>query len=126
MLAQAGRELVALDRFRLWCLDVEGETVSAQLFVAAGGLLAYWLGGFDERLAAERPGLVTLVVAVGDALARGEERVDLGPGGEAYKYRLADSEERLELVSLVPPGPLEPWVRGRLAARRAGRRLLRR
>jgi CelD/BcsL family acetyltransferase involved in cellulose biosynthesis len=126
MLAQAGPELLALDRLRLWCLDVEGEVVSAQLFLAAGGQLAYWLGGFDERMARERPGLVTLVVAIGDALARGDERLDLGPGGQDYKYRLADSQELLEFVSLVPPGPLEPLVRSRLAVRRLGRRLLRR
>jgi CelD/BcsL family acetyltransferase involved in cellulose biosynthesis len=126
MLAQAGRELAPLDRFRLWCLDVDGRTVSAQLLVAAGGELAYWLGGFDESFAAQRPGLVTLAVAIDDALVRGEERLDLGPGGQDYKYRLADGEEVLEHVTIVPPGPLAPLVRGELAARRAARVLLRR
>jgi CelD/BcsL family acetyltransferase involved in cellulose biosynthesis len=126
MLAVAGRELIPQGRFRLWCLDVAGETVSAHLFVAAGDELAYWLGGFDERFAKEHPGLITLVVAIGDALAREDARVDLGPGGQDYKYRLADSEERLELVSLIPPGPFEAVVRGELSGRRAARFLLRR
>jgi CelD/BcsL family acetyltransferase involved in cellulose biosynthesis len=126
MLVQAGQELAHLGRFRLWCLDVAGETVSAHLFISAGDEVAYWLGGFDERFAKEHPGVITLVVAIEDALARGERRVDLGSGGQHYKYRLANSEETLQLASLVPPGPLEPVARGELAARRMARALLRR
>ena len=126
MLVRAGRELIPEGRFRLWCLDSGGETVSAHLFVSAGGEVAYWLGGFDERFAKEHPGLVTLVVAIGDALERGDRRMDLGPGAADYKDRLSDSKETLEVVTLVPHGLREPIARGELAGRRAARLLLRR
>ena len=118
MLEQAGGELLPAGRFRLWCLDADGEIVSAQAFVAAGGEVSYWLGGFDERWAGQRPGLTTLVVAVEDALSRGESRLDLGPGGQDYKFRLADSDEVLERIHVVPPGALAPPLRALLTARR--------
>ncbi len=44
---------------------------------------------------------------------RGDQRVDLGPGAQDYKYRLADSEDLLEWVTLVPPG--RRYVLGRAA-----------
>lgn len=123
MLEAVARELLPSGRFRLWCLDVEGETVSVHAFLAAGGELSYWLGGFDERYASQKPGLITLVVALGDALSREEDRMDLGPGGQDYKYRLADSEEQLERVDLVLPGSSATLVRARLLAKAALRRL---
>jgi CelD/BcsL family acetyltransferase involved in cellulose biosynthesis len=126
MLLDVARELLPLERYRLWCLDLEGETISAHLFVAAGDEIAYWLGGFDDRFARDRPGLITLVAAIEDALERGERRVDLGPGAQDYKYRLANSEETHEFVTLVPPGIRQPLARGELAGRRIARTLLRR
>ena len=126
MLSDAGRELLPLGRFCLWSLEVDGTTISSQLFVAAGGELAYWLGGFDESWASHRPALQTLVVAIEDALGRGYERADLGPGGQDYKYRLADEEESLEFLDVVPPGPAYPLVRLELAGRRAARGVRRR
>jgi CelD/BcsL family acetyltransferase involved in cellulose biosynthesis len=126
MLLEVARELLPLERYRLWCLDLDGETISAHLFIAAGDEIAYWLGGFDDRFAKDRPGLITLVAAIEDALARGERRVDLGPGAQDYKYRLANSEEIHQFVTLVPPGIREPLARGELAGRRIARTLLRR
>jgi CelD/BcsL family acetyltransferase involved in cellulose biosynthesis len=126
MLEAAGKELLPSGRFRLWCLDRDDETISVQAFVGAGRELSYWLGGFDDRHAAQRPGLLTLVVALGDALARGEDRLDLGPGGQDYKYRLADCEEQLERVDLILPGASAPLVRTRLRASRAARTVFRR
>ena len=118
MLEQAGGELLPAGRFRLWCLDADGETVGAHAFVAAGEEVSYWLGGFDERWAAQRPGLTTLVVAVEDALGRGAARLDLGPGEGDYKSRLADRDETLEHIQVVSPGPLAPLLAGLLTARR--------
>ncbi len=105
MLESAGRELIGSGRFRLESIDVDGATISSQLFVAAGGELTYWLGGFDERYAKHRPALVALVEAVEGAIRRGAARLDLGPGAQDYKYRFADAEEQLVWVTLVPPGP---------------------
>lgn len=92
--------------------------MNAHLFVAAGSVVSYWLGGFDERVAAQRPGLVTILAAVEQAYALGNQRLCLGPGDQEYKYRFAVGEERLEWVSLVPAGRGSLRVRQRIAATR--------
>jgi CelD/BcsL family acetyltransferase involved in cellulose biosynthesis len=100
MLRLAGRELHPM-RYRLLSIDVDGLSISAHLFVRAGGTLAYWLGGFDDRWAACWPSMQVLVAAVADGIEHGDERFELGPGGQDYKYRLADSEETLEWLTLA-------------------------
>ncbi len=102
-LIQIGRELLPTGRFRLATIEVEGEAISSHLFLAAGREASYWLGGFDGRWAAQRPSMVALVEAVEDGMARGEDNLDLGPAAQDYKYRLADSEDRLHTVTLAPP-----------------------
>jgi CelD/BcsL family acetyltransferase involved in cellulose biosynthesis len=104
LLRRAGRELIPAGRFRLWSLDVDGATVSSHLFVAADGGQAYWLGGFDDAWAAQHPSIQVLVHAVGDGIGRGESWLELGPGGQPYKYRLADSEDVVESVTFTPAG----------------------
>ncbi|MGI8846114.1 MAG: GNAT family N-acetyltransferase, partial [Thermoleophilaceae bacterium] len=59
MLLDAGRELLAAGRLRLHSIEVDGQTISSHLFVAAGGEIAYWNGGFDDRFAAEQPSMQT-------------------------------------------------------------------
>ena len=106
MVRDAVHELEPSGRARLWCIDAEGETISAQLFVAAGDELVYWLGGFDDAWASERPALQTLIAAIEDGFARGERRADLGAGGQDYKYRLADGEDTLEFATIAQRDPL--------------------
>lgn len=115
MLIDAARALGPLGRFRAVTIEIGGEIVSVQLFVAAGGEVSYWNGGFDERLDRFKPAQQTLLFAIEDALARGERRVDLGPGAQDYKLRLADAEHRVETVTLVPRGATYPLDRARLA-----------
>jgi CelD/BcsL family acetyltransferase involved in cellulose biosynthesis len=91
-------------RFRVWVLEVDATPISCQVLVAAGGELAYWLGGFDETWAQQQPSLQTLVAAAEHAWAVGDRRLDLGAGGQSYKYRLADGEDTLEWRVLVPRG----------------------
>lgn len=122
MLREAGTQL-SHDRFRLWLIDLDGEIVNAHLFVAAGGAVSYWLGGFDERIAAQRPALITILAAIEQAFASGDRRIDLGAGGQDYKYRFAADEDRLEWVSVVPPGRGSLRVRRKIAAARLRRGL---
>ena len=104
MLRTAATTMIAEGRMRLWSLDVDGATISSHLFVVAGHTSSYWLGGFDEAWSKKQPGLVVLVAAVRDAVAAGDLRIDLGAGGQSYKYRLADGEEPLRWDLLVPGG----------------------
>jgi CelD/BcsL family acetyltransferase involved in cellulose biosynthesis len=107
MLDEAGRTLVPRGRMRLLCVTVAGETISAHLFVTAGGEVAYWMGGFDEAWAKWHPSLVTIVQAIDDGITREEDRVDFGPGEQPYKYRFADGQdELLGWTLIIPRGPL--------------------
>jgi CelD/BcsL family acetyltransferase involved in cellulose biosynthesis len=123
MLCAAAAELAPAGR--LWMSHVEGPDtpVAALLFVAAGRVAAYWNGGFDDGWARARPGLVALVGAVEEALRRGHAEVDLGPGGQHYKGRLADERRDLLTLSLRPRDMSYPVTRLRLAPGDARARL---
>lgn len=133
MLADIGHEAADAARFRLWLMeDAEGETISAQLFVAAGGRVAAWGGGFEAAHAALAPGLMTVFAALEDAFRRGDAVLDFGGGEQAFKGRFADSDAPLAWVRLFAPGRSYAATALRLApsrlawsptARAAGRRL---
>jgi CelD/BcsL family acetyltransferase involved in cellulose biosynthesis len=115
MLLDAARELAPLGRFRAVTIEIEGAVVSAQLFVAAGGEVSYWNGGFDERWERLKPAQQTLLFAISDAIERGDRRIDLGPGAQDYKRRLADGEDAVDTTVVVPRGAWYPVDRVRLA-----------
>lgn len=121
MLRAAGRSLLAEKRFRLFCIDVDGRAIAAEIFLAAGGELSSWLGGFDEAWAAQRPSILGVVAAIEDALQRGEAHCDLGPAAQPYKYRLADGEQRAEWLTMAPAGPRGALTELTLVPRRAWR-----
>jgi CelD/BcsL family acetyltransferase involved in cellulose biosynthesis len=102
LLLDAGRQLVESERFRLWLIELEGRPVSAHLFVAAGGEVAYWNGSFDPAFAQYKPALQTLLAAVEDAFERGDRRVDFGGGAQPYKQRFAESDHPIAWYTLFP------------------------
>jgi CelD/BcsL family acetyltransferase involved in cellulose biosynthesis len=112
MLEDVEQELLDDGRFRLFAIEIDGRTISAQLFIAAGGEVGYWLGGFDPEWARYGPGNQGVLAAVKDGLERGERRVDLGPGAQEYKLRLADGEDALESLTLVTRPGRYPLARG--------------
>jgi len=59
---------------------------------------------FDDEYGQLRPSYVGLVDGVAAAMEAGHERFDLGQGTQHYKYRFADGEDELEVVTVVPPG----------------------
>ena len=125
MLLDAGKTMLAGDdNFRLWSLEIDGQIASSHLFLAAGGEVAYWLGGFDERWAAQKPSMQVLLVAIRHAWESGDKRVDLGGGGQDYKYRFTDDREMLEWSTIVPPGFRHQATRVGLGTVRARRRLV--
>lgn len=114
MLAEAAEELGGTARFRLWTIEVDGRVLSSQLFVGAGGELAYWLGGFDEEWAALAPSTQAVLAAIEHAWKVGDNRIDFGAGGQEYKYELATGNDVLEWTSLVPHGARYPLTRVQL------------
>lgn len=102
MLGAVGRDLVPQERFRLLSIEIDGRAISSHLFICAGGHVAYWNGGFDAASAEYAPGIQGLLQAIRDATEREESYFDLGPGGQEYKYRLADRDELRATLTLVP------------------------
>src|SRR5215212_5867963 len=119
MLHAIAPELVASGRLRLASVATPDQTVAVQAIVAAGGEASYWLGGFDDDWARNKPALVALLAALEDAFARADERFDLGGGTQNYKLRFADAQEQLEWARLSPRGVRAPFDWARLAPSRA-------
>lgn len=106
LLIEIGRQLLADDgRFRLRVLELDGQPVTAQLFIAAGGRAQYINGGWDERFARFKPPMLAILDVIEDAFARGDRLIDLGTGAQSYKLRFADGIEQLSWAMLLPPGP---------------------
>ena len=115
MLIAVGKELLAHGRFRLLCIDLDGEAIAGQLLLAAGREVSAWNSGFDEAHAKLSPSMQCIVEALKDASERGERTMSLGPGGQDYKYRLSNGEDSLNAQVLVLPGATYPLARLRVA-----------
>lgn len=115
MLLDAGRSLLASERFRLWIVEVDKQPVSAQIFLAAGGHAIYWNGGFDAAAAELKPSLLGIIAGLEDCFVRGERRLDLGGGAQEYKQRLADRDLPLSWSGLVPRTHSARYARNRAA-----------
>ncbi len=102
-LLDMGAKLLESGRFRLRLLEVEGEPVSAQLFLAAGGRVLYVNGGWDERFARLKPPTIGILDMVEEAFERGEHCLDLGVGDQPYKSRFADRDEPVAWTILLLP-----------------------
>jgi CelD/BcsL family acetyltransferase involved in cellulose biosynthesis len=121
MLVAVGRDLLPSERFRLLCLDLDGEVIAADLLLSAGSEVSAWNSGFDETHRDFSPIMQCLIYALADAAERGERTMSLGPGGQSYKYRLSSSEDCLRSSLIVPRGPSYPLARLRLVPRQARR-----
>jgi CelD/BcsL family acetyltransferase involved in cellulose biosynthesis len=120
MLTEVGKRLMEQGRFRLWSMDLGGRTISSHLFVVAGGEAAYWLGGFDEReTRVRRPGILIIRSALEHAFSVGDRRLDLGPGGQPYKYEFTQTANSAEWILLIPRGRRSLLARAQLAPLRA-------
>jgi CelD/BcsL family acetyltransferase involved in cellulose biosynthesis len=108
MLSDAARALLPSGRFRLRMLELDGEAISAQLFLAAGRTVLYLNGGWDVRHAKLKPSMLGLLDTVEETFATGEQRIDLGVGDQDYKQRFADGNDPVGWSILMPPGPRRP------------------
>ena len=88
MLREAAREMVPDLRFRLWSIEIGGATISSHIFLAAGGEIAHWLGGFDAAWADCQPSLQAILLAIEHGYESGDRRLDLGAGQESYNSDL--------------------------------------
>ena len=122
MVRDAAPALLDGGHLRLVVIEVEGQAISAQVFLAAGGEVTWWLGGFDNAWKACQPSHQALLYAIGDAFERGDRRFDLGSGGQRYKYSFADGDDPLVWTHVLPRGAGAFVRRAQLSLRRARRR----
>jgi CelD/BcsL family acetyltransferase involved in cellulose biosynthesis len=100
---------------RLWMADLGERPIGAGLFVQAGQVLSYWNGGMDPAHERLRPGQLTIIAALRDALARGERRIDFGGGEARYKRRFSDEDHPLVWRTTLLRGVRYPLTRAQLA-----------
>lgn len=105
------------DRLRLWMAEVDGEPISVQLLIAAGGELKAWNGGWSQEFSKLQPPMLTTLAALEDAIARDQSRIDLGAGEHAYKMRFADDRDALVWGGLIVRNRRWPLTRIELAPR---------
>ena len=118
MLTTAAESLDGSGRFLLSTLRQDGKTVSSAIFIGAGDVLTYWLGGYDEEYAAMQPGLMTVFSTVQHAFDQGYAVIDLGPGDQAYKHRFSNGERTRVWYTLAPAGSTAALQRAHLAPER--------
>jgi CelD/BcsL family acetyltransferase involved in cellulose biosynthesis len=127
MLFEAGPRMLRAGRLDLWSMESAGRVVCSQVSLVSKGYATLWLQGYDEDWADARLGLACMAHVVEDGFARGMERISLGEGGQEYKYRFADGEDRLAWSVLPLPGArvggVVAGLQGRRLRRAAGRRL---
>ena len=124
-----GEQLADAGRFRLVVLEIDGEPISAHLAVAAGGEVLAVNGGWDERWARLSPTVHCVQTLIEDGFARGDRRIDLGLGAQAYKLRFADGDSPVAWMVVLAPGPRLALTGARTApmlARYAGRDAIKR
>ena len=102
LIADVARRQAASARLRLMVVELDGAPVSAQVFLAAGGEVNYWNGGWDEEYRDLKPGMLGILAAIEDSIERGERRLDLGGGAQPYKLRFADGDDPIEWAVLTP------------------------
>ena len=121
MLPEVARELGPSGRLRLWTIEIDGKVIAADVWLAAGGEVSWWLTGFDDAWHAVTPTLQSLVAALEHAWASGDQHVDFGGGDQLLKSRLAEDEDRLDWLLVVPRG--QPLTSLRLLPREVKRRI---
>jgi len=104
MLNDAGRALIEDERFRLLVMEVAGEPIAADIYIAGGGAVNGISGGWDERWKRLSPPLQATMRTIEDSIERREFRVDLGAGDESHKTRFANQNTPLAWSVLMTPG----------------------
>jgi len=108
-LNEAGTVLLRDDgRLRLQILEIENRPISAQLFLAAGGEVLYFNGGWDERFASLKPVMLAILLAIEESFSRGDKSMDLGSGALQYKLRFADRDDPVCWRVLMVPSSRLP------------------
>jgi serine acetyltransferase/CelD/BcsL family acetyltransferase involved in cellulose biosynthesis len=118
----------ALERgwLRLSLLRLDGRPIGALYGLRRGRTFYFYQSGFDPAFRQQSAGLVTMGLAIRQALAEGVEEYDLLHGTESYKFLWTDRTRDLVKIELFPPSMRGLLCRGALRGEAAAKRLARR
>ena len=115
LMREIGSAHLEAGRWRMLMLEIEGEPIAAQLSAAAGGEVVLLNGGWDERFARLSPAMLAMLATIEDAFAHDAKRVDLCPGEQAFKLRIADGNDPVAWSIVMIPGRRLPLTYARSA-----------
>ncbi len=118
----------ALERgwLRLYVLRLDGRAIGALYGFRYGRRFFFYQSGFDPAYRRHSVGLVTMGLAIRQALAEGVEEYDLLHGVEPYKFLWASEAHNLVRLRLFPPCAGGRLCRGALALEECAKDLTRR
>jgi len=123
---QLSRLALAQGWLRLFVLWLDGEPAAALYGFRYGGTFFYYQCGFDPRFSRWSVGLVTLALALRQALDEDVSEFDLLHGNESYKSLWTQRARALVRLEADPPVLGAALRRRMIVATRAARRGLRR
>lgn len=96
---------LALERgwLRLSVLWLDGKPVASLYGFRFGHVFYFYQSGFDPEFRKQSVGLVTMGLAIKEALEEGAEEYDLLHGNEPYKAHWARETRELERLEIYPP-----------------------
>jgi CelD/BcsL family acetyltransferase involved in cellulose biosynthesis len=96
---RAGAVLSEAGLLRFHALRVKGVVIAVLYGLVSGGVMYYYLGGFDPSYSAAGPGSLLIYHAIEYARSSGDHAFDFLRGDEPYKYKLgAEQRRNLRLV----------------------------
>jgi CelD/BcsL family acetyltransferase involved in cellulose biosynthesis len=93
------------DRARLWTLELQGRTLATHLNLVLGPREHSYLLGLSGEHANLSPGTSLEHHGIHEAIKEGRAEFDLGPGRDAYKYRLGACDRELARLVVSSQSP---------------------
>ena len=120
--------LLALERgwLRLYVLRLDGKPAASLYGFLYRRTFYFYQSGFDATYDKHSVGLVTMGLAIKNAIEEGAEEYDLLHGNEGYKSHWSRDSRELSRLEVYPPQGLGWICRSSVELERASRRLARR
>jgi len=102
----------------LTTLSQDRATLAVTVRLDVGRRSWFYNAGFDPQASRLSPGLVVELASIRDAIERGQQTYDLGPGDYRYKRDLGGQERELLRITATSSSPAGQMTRAWSAARR--------
>jgi CelD/BcsL family acetyltransferase involved in cellulose biosynthesis len=110
---------------RLYVLALDTVPVASLYGLRYGRTFSFYQSGFDPAFARWSVGLITMALAIQQAIAEGADEYDMLHGDEAYKFLWAREQRELSRLELYPPTASDLVVAGTRVVTRTAKRVIR-